>query len=236
MTRKTSCLATCVLLRRRRNIVAVTLALTALLTVTVAGTAMAASVTGVSGGSTNPGGQATVTVEAQEVTSVAINNIPDDWSIASSSTDAGVLIGNPQTDVVISYAAVGQQSSVSISVTFDIPSNASAQENDLKIVASGTESDETATATVTVQQTSGDGSGETNETDTEEGETEGETDGDGTGEGSEEETGGGEAEGEDDGGGNGGEGGQGQGMPGFGVFVALAALVCYAYAARRSQS
>lgn len=240
MTRKTRRLATCVLLRRRRSIVATTLVLTVLLTVTVAGTAMAASVTGVSGGNTNPGGQATVTVEAEEVTSVAINDIPDDWSVASSSTDGGNLIGNPQTDIVISYATAGQQSSVSISVTFDIPSNASAGDNDLEIVASGTQSEESATATVTVQQTGGDG-GETNETDTEEGETEGETDGEETGEESEGETGEGETDSEADGGGNGGEDasaeeGDGEGMPGFGVLVALVALVCYGYATQRSQS
>lgn len=211
-----------------------------LLTVTVAGTAMAASVTGVSGGNTNPGGQATVTVEAQEVTSVAINDIPDDWRVASSSTDGGNLIGNTQTDIVISYATAGQQSSVGISVTFDIPSNASARENDLEIVASGTDSDGTATATVTVQRTGGDGE-ETNETETEEGGTETEADGEETGEGSDGGTGEGQAEGEEDGDGNGGgdasaEERDGQGMPGFGVVVSLAALACYGYAARRSRS
>jgi len=105
-----------------------------------------------SGGSASPGGRATVTVDAEDVTSVAINDIPDDWSVASSSTDGGQLIGNPSTGIVVSYATAGEQPSVSISVTFDIPSDAPIQDNNLEVVAFGTSGpDATDTATVSVQ-------------------------------------------------------------------------------------
>lgn len=231
MTRKPVRLGACALSHRGWSTVAIALALTALLTVTVAGTAMAQSVSA-NGDTTNPGGQVTVTANAQNVTSVAMNNVPASWTVDSSQTNGGSLIRGGSGNIVISYATAGQQSSVNISVTFDIPSNASAGDNGIEVVASGTESEEAATATVTVQQTGGDRGGETNETDTEEGGTDGEANGG--------EAGGGETDGEANGEETGGEEpsaeeGDGQGMPGFGVLVALAALACY-YAAQRSQS
>lgn len=104
-----------------------------------------------SGGTASPGGSATVTADAQDVISVAINDIPNNWSVASKDTDGGLAIGDPSTGIVVSYATVGEQSSVSISFTFDIPSDAPIQDNDIEVVASSPNGDATDTATVSVQ-------------------------------------------------------------------------------------
>jgi len=105
-----------------------------------------------SGDTASLGGQATVTVDSEDVGSISVSNIPNSWSVASSQDDGAQLIGSPSQGLIWSWAASGVQSSVSVSVTFDIPSNAqTGTSTDLEVTASSPEGDAMDTATVTIE-------------------------------------------------------------------------------------
>jgi len=127
--------------------------------------ASSVSITSVAGDTTSPGGQATVSVQANNAGGITISNAPTSWSVASSQNDGASVAPDGSGDNVASQGTVNwdwssDQSSVSVSITFDVPSSATVQNNQLDVEAQDSSGNvDTASVNVDVQQSGGGGGG-----------------------------------------------------------------------------
>jgi len=112
-----------------------------------------------SGDSSPPGEQATVSVQASDISSITISNIPNSWSVEDSTNDGAFVSPDTDGDFVSSQGTVtwswgSDQSSVSVDVTFNVPNGAPTQDNTLDVTAQNAQgSVGSTTAVVSVRPT-----------------------------------------------------------------------------------
>jgi len=147
-------------MNRKQSIAIITLSLVAVGMMFAAGSAVAqqTTITNVDGDTTNPGGQATVTVQADNTGGVTLGNIPNTWSVASSQNDGAFLGPDGNGDSIQSQGSVvwawsSDQGSVDVSVTLNVPSNANLATQTLDVETEDKPGNvDTDTVDVTVQQ------------------------------------------------------------------------------------
>lgn len=82
-----------------------------------------------SGSSASTGESTTVNIDAQDLSSVTLRNIPTSWSVASSQNDGASVVpdgggDNIAADGNVTWEWSSEQDSVAVSVTLDVPSSA----------------------------------------------------------------------------------------------------------------
>jgi hypothetical protein len=84
------------------------------------------AITSAQGDTAAPGGQATVSVQAEDVGVIDITDIPNSWSVASSQNDGAFLSPDGSGDFIsnsgdVAWVWPSDRSSVDVSVTLNIP-------------------------------------------------------------------------------------------------------------------
>jgi len=82
-----------------------------------------------SGGSASTGESATVDIEAQDLSSLVLRNVPTSWSVASSTNDGASVAPDGSGDNVaaggnVTWEWTSERTTVDVSVTFDVPDSA----------------------------------------------------------------------------------------------------------------
>ena len=107
------------------------------LTAPVAAATPAVSATG---GTVAPGGEVTVEISLDNAQTAKLSDIPSDWSVVSHDDDGGSFRNNIDSDGLVGWVWLsGDQSSASVSVTFNVPDDATSR--DLSVTVEDSEID-----------------------------------------------------------------------------------------------
>ena len=114
------------------------------LTAPVAAATPAVSATG---GTVAPGGEVTVEISLDNAQTAKLSDIPSDWSVVSHDDDGGSFRNNIDSDGLVGWVWLsGDQSSASVSVTFNVPDDATSR--DLSVTVEDSESNLEAYTTI----------------------------------------------------------------------------------------